>query len=153
MANLGSTPVNVVAPGTFPSSNTTKLGIYYTVTYSGGNYFHYKTNIPKGGGWMGMVEFVGNNYGDGSVPIRSAICFYAYAGTQTLINVGLSNAYNGMAAQTVYQSSDNYAVLVVSTNNYYSGWIMNAYQSNPTTPGFDLQILSVSQSTSATPVF
>jgi hypothetical protein len=67
--------------------------------------------------------------------------------------VGFSNAYNGMVAQTVYQSTDNYAVLVVSTNNYFSGWVMNAYQSNPTTPGYDLQILAMSQSTSTAPVF
>jgi hypothetical protein len=154
MANLGSTPVNIQAPGTFPNYNTTKLNFYYTVTYSGGNYYHYKTNIVKGNSWMGMIEFVGNNFGSGSIPIRSAICFYAYSATQTLINVGLSNAYSGgMVAETVYQSSDNYAVLVVSSDNYFSGWVMNAYQSNPTTPGYDLQILAMSQSTSTAPVF
>lgn len=153
MAYLATNPVNVHAPGYYPSYATTKLNLYYTVTYSGGNYYHYKTNITKGGSWMGMIEFVGNSYGNGSVPIRSAICFYAYSGTQTLINVGLSNAYNGMAAETVYQSSDNYAVLVVSTSSYFSGWVMNAYQSNPTTPGFDLQILGLSQSSSSSPVY
>ncbi len=154
MANFNIVPVNIKTPGgTYTSQNTTKLNLFYTVTYSGGNFYHYKTNIPKGGSWMGMVEFVGNNFGDGSVPIRSAICFYAYSATQTLINVGLSNAYNGMTAQTVYQSADNYAVLVVSCNNYFSGWVLNAYQSNPTTPGFDLQILAVSQSSSTAAVF
>ncbi len=154
MAFLGANPVNVQAPGSYPGYNTSQLNLYYTVTYGGGNYYHYKTNIPKGSSWMGMVEFVGNSYGNGSVPIRSAICFYAYSATQTLINVGLSTGYSGgMTAETVYQSSDNYAVLVVSTSSYYSGWVLNAYQSNPTTPGFDLQILAMSQSNSTSPVF
>jgi hypothetical protein len=154
MANFGANPVNIQAPGAYPGYNTTQLNLYYTVTYSGGDFYHYKTNIVKGNGWMGMVEFVGNNYGDGTIPLRAAICFYAYSGTQTLINVGLSSAYSGgMTAETVYQSSDNDAVLVVSTNSYYSGWVINAYQSNPTTPGYNLQILAMSQSGSTSPVF
>ena len=154
MANFNVVPVNIASgSGSNAGYYTTKLNFFYTVTYSGGNFYHYKTNITKGGSWMGMVEFVGNSYGNGSVPIRSAICFYAYSGTQTLINVGLNNAYNGMNAETVYQSSDNYAVLVVSTSSYYSGWVLNAYQANPTTPGFDLQILALSQSSSSSAVF
>jgi hypothetical protein len=153
MANFGAVPLNVQSPGTYPGYNTAKLNLHYTVTYSGGDYFHYKTNIVKGGGWMGMIEFVGHNFGSGGLPIRSAMCFYAYSATQTLINVGLSNAYPGMIAQTVYQSSDNYAVLVVSTSYYYSGWVLNAYQVNPTTPGYDLQILAVAQTSSTAAAF
>lgn len=154
MANLGVNPVNIQAPGTYPSSNTTKLNLHYTVTYSGGSYHHYKTNIVRGNGWMGMIEFVGHNFGDGGIPIRAAISFYAYSATNTLINVGLSNGYSGgMGADSVYQSSDNYAVLVVACNSYYSGWVLNAYQANPTTPGYDLQILAYAQSSSASPVF
>jgi hypothetical protein len=154
MADFVPIPVNIQAPGTMAPYNTTKLNLHYTVTYGGGNYYHYKTNITKGGGWMGMIEFVGNNYGGGTIPIRAAICFYAYSGTQTLINVGLNSAYSGgMTAETIYQSSDNYAVLVVSTSSYYSGWVMNAYQSNPTTPGFDLQILALSQTGSTAAAF
>jgi hypothetical protein len=155
MANFGAVPLNIQSPGTHTGYNTSKMNLHYTVTYSGGNFYHYKTNIVRGGSWMGMIEFVGHNFGiNGScLPIRSAICFYAYSATLTLINVGLNNAYPGITAQTVYQSADNYAVLVVSSDSYYSGWVLNAYQANPTTPGYDLQILAVAQTSSTAAAF
>ena len=156
MANLGSTPINVQTPSgsSGQGTNLIKLNFYHTVTYSGGNFYHYKTNITLASGFMGMIEFVGNNYGDGTIPIRAAACLYAYPPYNDFINVGLSSCYSGgMTAVRVYKSSDNYAVICVSTNNYYSGWVLNAYTANPTTPGFDIQILGVTQTSSTTSVY
>ena len=156
MANLGSVPVNVQTPSgsSGQGTNLIKLNFYYTVTYSGGSYYHYKTNIPTNSSFMGMIEFVGNNYGSGTIPIRSAACFYCYSAVNDVINIGLSNCYSeGMFAERVYKSSDGYAVICVSVNSYFSGWVLNAYTSNPTTPGFDVQILSVAQTSSTASAF
>jgi hypothetical protein len=156
MANLGSYPINVQTPSgsSGQGTNLIKLNFYYTVTYSGGDYYHYKTNIHLNSGFMGMIEFVGANYGGGMIPIRAAACFYAYPPYDAFINVGLSTCYTGsMTVHNVYKSSDNYAVIVVSTSNYYSGWVLNAYTANPTTPGFDIGILGLTQTSSNTAVY
>lgn len=156
MADLGNNPVNVQTPSGSSGQgyNLTKLNFYYTVTYSGSNYFHYKTNIALNSGFMGMIEFVGTNYGGGMVPIRAAACFYAYSPYNAFINVGLNSCYtDGMTAESVYKSADDYAVICVSTSNYYSGWVLNAYTANPTTPGFDIQITAVAQTSSTSPAF
>lgn len=158
MAILGVNPVGIVTPGGTYTSNTqptTRLNFYHMVTYGGNNYYHFKTNIGLTSGFMGMIEFVGANYGDGMIPIRAAASFYAYSPYNAFINVGLSSSTytGGMSVDTVYKSTDNYAVVVVSTNAYYSGFVLNAYTSNPTTPGFDLQILAVAQTTSTAAVY
>ena len=158
MAILGVNPVGIVTPnGTYTSVTqpTTRLNFYYVVTYSGGNYYHLKTNITLDSGFMGMIEFVGANYGDGMVPIRAAISFYAYPPSNAFINVGLNNSdySGGMIAHTVYKSTDNYACMVVQTNNYFTGFILNSYTSNPTTPGHNTQILAMSQTSSTTAVY
>jgi hypothetical protein len=158
MAILGVNPVKIFTPGgtyTSVTQYTTTLNFYYMVTYSGGDYYHFKTNITLASGFMGMIEFVGANYGDGMIPIRAAASFYAYPPSNDFISVGLnSSAYSGgMTAHRVYKSSDNYACIVVQTNNYYTGFVLNSYTSNPTTPGFDTAILAVSQTANTTAVF
>ena len=156
MANLGVNPVSIVTPaGTYTSSATTRLNFYHVATYSGGNFYHFKTNIRLDSGFMGMIEFVGANYGDGMIPIRAAASFYAYTPYNAFINVGLnSSTYSGgMTVHNVYKSSDDYACVVIQTNNYYSGFVLNSYTSNPTTPGHDTQILAMSQTSNTTAVY
>lgn len=158
MAILGVNPVSIVTPAgsyTANSQATTKLNFYHMVTYGGNNFFHFKTNIALSSGFMGMIEFVGANYGDGMIPIRAAASFYAYPPYNAFINAGLnmSTYLDSMYVHEVYKSSDNYAVIVVETNAYYTGFVLNAYTSNPTTPGHDTQILSVSQTTNTGPVY
>lgn len=156
MAKLGSYPVNVQTPSgsSGQGTNIIKLNFYHTVTYSGGSYYHYKTNIGSSSSFMGMIEFVGLNYGAGSIPIRAGVSFYAYAGYNDIISVGLSSCYSGgMTAVSAYKSADNYAVVCVSVNSYYSGWVLNAYTANPTTPGFDIQITSLAQTSSSAAAF
>lgn len=158
MARLGVNPVNIVTPGgtyTGISQYTTRLNFYHMVTYSGGNFYHFKTNVTLNSGFMGMIEFVGSNYGDGMIPIRAAASFYAYTPYNDFISIGLnSSTYSGgMTVHRVYKSSDNYACIVVETNNYFTGFILNSYTSNPTTPGFNTGILAVSQTSNTTAVF
>lgn len=156
MANLGNYPTNVQTPSGSSGQglNLMRLNFYYTVTYSGGNYYHYKTNISMDSYFMGMIEFVGNNYGGGSIPIRAAACFYAYPPANDVINIGLNSCYSeGMTAERVYKSSDQYAVICVSTSHYFSGWVLNSYTANPTTPGFDVQILALAQTNSTASAF
>ena len=102
-----------------------------------------------------MIEFVGANFGSGMIPIRAAASFYAYPPSNAFISVGLnSSTYSGgMTVHSVYKSSDNYACIVVETNNYYSGFILNSYTSNPTTPGHNTQILAMSQTSNTTAVY
>lgn len=151
MANLGSSPINLQTPSgtSAPGVNLINLNFHYTVTYSGGDYYHYKTNIPTNGSFMGMIEFVGLNYGGGTIPLRAAVSFYCYAAYNDVIQIGLSSCYTGgMTAERVYKSSDGYAVICMSTSNYYSGWVMNSYTANPTTPGFIIQITGLTQTSS-----
>jgi hypothetical protein len=158
MAILGVNPVKIFTPGgtyTSVTQYTTTLNFYHMVTTSGSDYYHFKTNITLASGFMGMIEFVGVNYGDGMIPIRAAASFYAYPPNDAFINVGLNNSTysGGMTAHRVYKSSDNYACIVVQTNNYFTGFVLNSYTSNPTTPGFDTAILAVSQTANTTAVF
>lgn len=161
MAKLGVNPVSIVTPaGTYTANSqaTTKLNLYHMVSYTssagGSDFFHFKTNIPTNSGFMGMIEFVGANYGDGMLPIRSAVGFYCYGATNSVINVAIEAGYPyGMQPFRVYKSSDSYAVICVNVNSYFTGYVLNSYTSNPTTPGFDVQILAVAQTTNDTAVY
>lgn len=128
--------------GTKPNSGV-KLAFYRDRYYGGNNYFHYKTNIPMNN-IMVMIEALGYAYG-AAVAIRSAVCFYAYAGNSNVINIGTSNVYSGMAMQGAYRSSDGYACFYTNVSSYYSGWVFNSYALNPTGFDFDVQITSVVQ--------
>lgn len=133
-------------PNTSPAPGV-QLGIYKDRFYSGDSYFHYKTNIPMSN-IMCMIEAIGYSYGNG-VAIRSAWGFYAYAGTNDVINVGLYNIYGGMTAHGVYKSSDGYAVIRASTAPYFSGWVFNAYCLQPAGYNFKVSIISSVQTSNS----
>jgi hypothetical protein len=123
----------------------TQLGVYCFATTDGSlSYLHLKTNVPVTGGrnTMWMIEFVGYAYG-GAQNIRSAITFHTSVGT--LYHVGTQNAYPGLTPQTVYISSDGYAVIRVTAPFYYTGFVINAYSTAPYSPNEPFRILSASQ--------
>ena len=127
-------------------------GIQYNIWegryYGGNNYFHHKTNIPYSSWAMFRIEAVGYSYGAG-LAIRSIFCFHTSTG---IYNTDLRDYYAGMKADSIYNSTDNYIVLVCYTPSYYSGWCLNAYTLNPTGI-FNVQIQAVAQRINATPYY
>jgi hypothetical protein len=118
--------------------------IYWFNTTAGSPlYIHLKTNIPANSNQMFYIEAEGYNYGRAQ-PILCSWTGYPWSGSGTTINVSLTNFYPGMAADGVYQSSDNYVVLRASsiTSNYYNGFIINAVMANPNGFGFQVSILA-----------
>jgi hypothetical protein len=115
-----------------------QLGFFKDRYYGGNSYFHYKTNINMNN-IMCTIEALGYSYGAG-LAIRSAWSFYAYAGNNSTISIGTSNAYGGMTAHGVYTSSDGYVVIRAYCPSYYSGWVLNAYCLNPTGYNFNVSV-------------
>lgn len=113
----------------------------------GGGYIHMKTNIPHQSYVMIMIEAVGYNYG-AAAPLRCAWNIYSYA--YQISNVQ-NTAYNGMSANNIYISSDNYYVIVgYSPSLYYCGFTLNAYNTAGNGYGFNTSIISSVQSGSST---
>lgn len=102
---------------------------------------HFKTNVPKGGNHMVMVEAVGYNYASGQ-PIRCSWCWYSWAGDGVLYSVGLHNVYNGLVPASVYYSTDNFICFnTVARDTYFIGVVLNAYLTSASHgQGFDIQI-------------
>jgi hypothetical protein len=123
-----------------------KMAFYRDRYYGGNSYFHYKTNVNMNN-IMVMIEAIGYAYGAGAA-IRSAVCFYAYAGSGSVISIGTSNVYGGMSMQGAYTSSDGYACFYLYCPSYYSGWVFNSYTLNPTGYDYDVAISSVTQTSS-----
>ena len=141
--------------GNFLASTKFQAGVkmaFYRDRYYGGNsYFHYKTNITMSN-IMIMIEALGYAYGAGQA-IRSAVCFYAYAGTGSVISIGTGNVYGGMTMQGAYTSTDGYACFYTYSPSYYSGWVFNAYTLNPTGYDYNVTITNVTQTSSTSNQF
>jgi hypothetical protein len=127
--------------------------LYSDINYTTGNtYFHFKTNVPISTFIMTMIEMVGYNYG-ASVPIRCAWGFYTYGGSIITASVRTS-AYNGVQANGIYSTADGYVALrAYAASNYFTGFILNGYQTAGNGRGFDLKILSASYGTNAGSAF
>jgi len=88
------------------------------------SYQHIKTNI--GGSSSIMCKFMFSGYAYGGANIESSTSFYTYGGTTSPYdyrtnNWGSSSAYG---INNVYYSSDNYVVIVVRTNDNYTGGML-----------------------------
>lgn len=115
--------------------------------YGGGEYWHYKTNIPYSQWAMYNIEAVGYNYG-ANLPIRCTWNFHISYGNG-FYNTQLQNSYSGLTANRLYNSSDGYVVLVANGNSYYSGWSFNAYTVNAIPGGgFEIAMLAAVQTSS-----
>lgn len=125
-----------------------RFNIFKIHQYSGGNYYHFKTNVPKSGAVMASFEFVGNNFGGGQKLIRSMASFYAYPTIQYPYNACMNDCYNGFTLQQIYYTQDNYVAICGLTDYYYTGLTVNAYSCNPGSTGFDCQILAFAQTQS-----
>lgn len=125
MANLKGLNIYPVGSGWFQQRN-----FYSFRTTSGATtYVHMKTNIPNNDYSMWMVEAVGYAYGNGGRPIRCAWTWYNYppAGGVSYIGLHTAGTYDGGSAHGVYNSSDGYAVLRYSGGMYFTGFILNGY--------------------------
>ena len=127
----------------------TQLGVYsFTTGDASKSYLHLKTNVPVTGGrnTMWLIEFVGYAYGSAQ-NIRAGIVFHTSVGT--LYHIGTQNIYPGLTPETVYISSDGYAVIRVTALFYYTGFVINAYSTAPYTPNEPFRILAASQNTNS----
>lgn len=125
----------------------------YNSTASGAYYIHMKTNIPWFNSYvMFWIQAKGYAYGNTQM-IDCRWTGYTYF-TSGLIQTSYNNVTSGMSANTMYQSSDGYLVLVgYSTGHYYIGFTLDAGFHNPTPGGFDLRITGGTYSSSQTGVY
>ena len=123
--------------------------LYSDTNYTTGNtYFHFKTNVPIASYVMTMIEMIGYNYG-ASLPIRCAWGFYTY-GTYIVSAAVRTGSYTGVSANGIYATADGYvAIRCYAASNYYTGFILNGYQTAGNGRGFDLKILSASYGTNS----
>jgi len=137
---------------------TYTYGRHYSIyTYQsgagGGYYIHMKTNIPWFNSFvMFNIQATGYAYGN-SQYIDCRWTGYTYY-TAGLINVSYNNVTSGMSANTMYQSSDGYLVLVgYSSGHYYIGFTLDAGFYCPTPGGYDFRIFGGTYSSSQTGVY
>lgn len=123
--------------------------LFSDINYTTGNtYLHFKTNVPLNSYIMTMIEMVGYNYG-ASAPIRCAWGFYTYQSTIVSASVR-SSPYDGVSAHGIYSTGDGYiAIRAYAASNYYTGFILNGYQTAGNGRGFDLKILAASYGTNS----
>lgn len=131
-------------------SASMKMGIYNfsTNSSSGGNYYHFKSNVALSTYIMTYLECVGHNY-TLAVPIRCAFVSYSY----TYLIAGVQNYHTGGAtADAVYLSSDNYLVyrVTVPSTTTDMSFTFNAIHTNPTGYGHNFIITSSTRSSSTT---
>jgi hypothetical protein len=145
MATLQSINAYIPSAG---SAWVTQLGVHsFATTDSSLAYLHLKTNVPASRNTMWMIEFVGYAYG-AAQNIRSAICFHT--SVNTIYNAGTQNIYPGLTPQAVYKSSDNFAVIRVTSGSFYfTGFVVNAYSTAPYTPNEAFRITAVSQNSNS----
>ena len=131
--------VLAVPTGIYPEGGgyLQQYGIYTTCNTSSVTYYHMKTNIPHQSYVMIMLEAVGYNYSYNG-PVRCAWNIYSYS--YQISNVQ-NSAYNGASAYSVYISSDNYYVIVMSAPSlYYCGFTINVYNTAGNGYGFTTSI-------------
>ena len=131
--------------------------LFSDINYTTGNtYLHFKTNVPIASYIMTMIEMVGYNYGNAAA-IRCSWGFYTY-GTY-IISSSISTAssgntysgdYTGIVPHGIYATGDGYvAIRGYAPSNYYTGFILNGYQTAGNGRGFDLKILAASYGTNS----
>ena len=116
-------------------------------------YIHFKTNVPIASYIMTIIEAVGYNYGMAK-PIRCGWGFYTY-GTYIVTQSVRNSAYTGLSAHGIYSSSDGFVCIrgFASGGSYYSGFILNGYQTAGNGRGYALQITASSYGTNSGSVF
>jgi hypothetical protein len=135
---------NVSVSGSLTKNSYATDGFYSFMCTSGGSYVHMKTNMSMIN-IMFMIEAKGYNYGSVQT-ISSQWSGYTYSGTNSVINISVSNAGAAALANNVYTSSDKYAVIVAYLpSTYYSGFVLNQVCANPTGAGFQISITAVTQ--------
>lgn len=103
---------------------------------------HIKLNIPTQDYSMWMIEAVGYNYGM-QQSIRTSWVWYSYPPSGGVGYIGLANAYPGLTAAAVYNSTDGYVCLRAdATSMYFIGLILNAYRNNDGNGHYKVQMLS-----------
>ncbi len=130
--------------------------LHNTTTSSTAGYWHIKTNIPIGGNVMFLAKFYGYIYGSGQVLDLSHVG-YAYAGTSTVINQGVTNnGSNTNASSAVYTSTDSKLCFRVAFgtgatfSTYFAGVYMDMSFPCPGGNGHDLEIEAQTFNQSAT---
>lgn len=111
-----------------------------------GGYVHLKTNRLTNETQMHSVLFEGYDYG-GSKPILCAVAWYNYGGSGTPINIGSTGSHT----VSVYKSSDGYAVIVLTSSNYYVGFTLSQAWTNQGLS--DITITASSSSASSSGVY
>lgn len=103
-----------------------QLGRYWYSTGAGGQYIHFKTNIPIKTNIMYHIQFEGYNYGNG-LPVDLIFTGYTYGTWDYPYNHSAIDYTGGLQQDGVYASQDGYVVLrVKTTSTYYLGFIINA---------------------------
>lgn len=129
-------------------TSTQHLALRHTVTYGGGSWYHFVTNIPNNSNRMFMIEAVGYAYGNGQA-IRCAWSGYPYGPSNQVINRQARTLYGGLTPYVAYQGfsgdGNGYVCLKASTNSYFSGWTFNGYTPSPAGYGFQIRITQQTQ--------
>jgi hypothetical protein len=149
MANLGQ---GTSIRGSYNLNQVTRLGIYnYRLTDAdqSARYLHFKTNVPKGGNHMIMIEAKGYNYAT-SQPIDCSWAWYSYSVGNVLLNIALHNAGTGLVPNLVYHSSDNFVCFsAAALDLYFIGVNLSAHAPCPNGDGFATTITASANTTSA----
>lgn len=143
-----------------PTGYPRKLSLFqYRNTVGGTYYVHMKTNIPYYNTYaMVLFEAKGYTYGNGG-RVSCSWNWYTYTTGTGPYNIQYwtdndTSSTKGMAASTMYQSSDGYCVIVGYTNgHYYMGFVLDAYLPCPNTGGHDPRITAATYSSSQTGAF
>ena len=111
-------------------------------------YIHFKTNIPMTAHML-LFKFLGYEY-QASKPIDANLVLYAYASTNTVINVGFSGSHTCGA----YKSSDGFVVIIIFLPTiYYCGFRIDAHQYNPIGVFAGIEITAATNSSNSTGVY
>jgi hypothetical protein len=127
-------------------------GFFQFATASGGAWLHIKTNIPCSQNIMFEIEAKGYQYSGGQT-ILSYWCGYAYGGTGSVISNSVTNLGGASIAYSSYTSSDGYVVLLCNIAVYYFGMVLNNVTANPTGQGFNMSVLSYTQTNSSSAAY
>jgi hypothetical protein len=138
--------------GSYNLNGVTRLGIYnFRISDADrtSRYLHFKTNVPKGGNHMIMIEAKGYNYASGQV-IDCSWAWYSYSVGNVLLNTALHNAAAGLVPNLIYHSSDNFVCFsAAALDLYFIGVNLNAYAPCPNGDGFATAITASGSTTSA----
>lgn len=129
---------------------TVQLALRHTVTYSGGSYYHFITNIPNNSNRMFMIEAIGYTYGNAQA-VRCAWSGYPYGPSNAVINNQVRSIYGGLTPYNAYYGNtgdaNGFVCIKASTSSYFSGWIFNGYTPSPGGYGFQIRITGFTQNT------